>query len=207
MYDYIIIDNPPSSAPDRERADGVSSRLIPVATEYMAYEVEDAARHHRQRRLGTKPAPADHGDSGHKVRRPHAKQRRVYDYLCASRRERGIQVFTRRRSANRCGSLRNPGMIPRSSSYTPELDGSKAYKQVRRRSSMAKNGPEFSRPELEHRGRNAILRSLRRGAGEEALLAESGQRRRHTRSACWNLPTSLLRQTGSQPALTRRRRP
>jgi hypothetical protein len=39
---------------------------------------------------------------------------------------------------------------------------------------MAKKRPEFSFPELEHRGRNAILRSPAEVQAEEALLAESG---------------------------------
>jgi hypothetical protein len=37
---------------------------------------------------------------------------------------------------------------------------------------MARKRPEFSFPELEHRGRNAILRSSAEVAAEEALLAE-----------------------------------
>jgi hypothetical protein len=39
---------------------------------------------------------------------------------------------------------------------------------------MAKKRPEFSFPELEHRGRNAILRSSAEVQAEEALLAETG---------------------------------
>jgi hypothetical protein len=39
---------------------------------------------------------------------------------------------------------------------------------------MAKKRPEFSFPELEHRGRNAILRSTAEVQAEEALLAEAG---------------------------------
>jgi hypothetical protein len=39
---------------------------------------------------------------------------------------------------------------------------------------MAKKRPEFSFPELEHRGRNAILRSPAEVQAEEALLAEAG---------------------------------
>lgn len=39
---------------------------------------------------------------------------------------------------------------------------------------MAKKRPEFSFPELEHRGRNAILRSSAEVQAEEALLAEAG---------------------------------
>ena len=38
---------------------------------------------------------------------------------------------------------------------------------------MAKKRPEFSFPELEHRGRNAILRSTAEVQAEEALLAEA----------------------------------
>ena len=42
---------------------------------------------------------------------------------------------------------------------------------------MAKKRPEFSFPELERRGRNAILRSTAEVAAEEALLAdEAGER-------------------------------
>jgi hypothetical protein len=41
---------------------------------------------------------------------------------------------------------------------------------------MAKKRPEFSFPELEHRGRNAILRSTAEVQAEEALLAEAGAR-------------------------------
>ena len=39
---------------------------------------------------------------------------------------------------------------------------------------MAKKRPEFSFPELEHRGRNAILRSTAEVQAEEALLAQAG---------------------------------
>jgi hypothetical protein len=39
---------------------------------------------------------------------------------------------------------------------------------------MAKKRPEFSFPELEHRGRNAILRTSAEVAAEEALLTEAG---------------------------------
>jgi len=39
---------------------------------------------------------------------------------------------------------------------------------------MAKKRPEFSFPELEHRGRNAILRSPAEVRAEEALLADAG---------------------------------
>jgi hypothetical protein len=38
---------------------------------------------------------------------------------------------------------------------------------------MAKKRPEFSFPELEHRGRNAILRSTAEVQAEEALLAQA----------------------------------
>src|SRR5436853_5228539 len=38
---------------------------------------------------------------------------------------------------------------------------------------MAKKRPEFSFPELEHRGRNAILRSTQEVQAEEALLEEA----------------------------------
>lgn len=38
---------------------------------------------------------------------------------------------------------------------------------------MAKKRPDFSFPELEHRGRNAILRSSEEVQAEEALLGES----------------------------------
>jgi hypothetical protein len=40
---------------------------------------------------------------------------------------------------------------------------------------MAKKRPEFSFPELEHRGRNAILRSPEEVQAEEALLDETEQ--------------------------------
>jgi hypothetical protein len=40
---------------------------------------------------------------------------------------------------------------------------------------MARKRPEFSFPELEHRGRNAILRSPEEVQAEEALLDESEQ--------------------------------
>lgn len=39
---------------------------------------------------------------------------------------------------------------------------------------MAKKRPEFSFPELEHRGRNAILRSTAEVEAEEALLTQAG---------------------------------
>ena len=40
---------------------------------------------------------------------------------------------------------------------------------------MAKKRPEFSFPELEHRGRNAILRSAEEVQAEQALLAERAE--------------------------------
>lgn len=68
---------------------------------------------------------------------------------------------------------------------------------------MAKKRPEFSFPELDHRGRNAILRSSEEVEAEEALLQDGNQAASPPQEATTAVETSGSRAAAPVRARTR----
>jgi chromosome partitioning protein len=130
-YDYIIIDTPPSLGVLTVNALTASRYvLIPVATEYMALrglkmllDTIDSVR------LVTNPSLRILGILATKYDARTLNSREVYEYLSRFSETEGIKLFnaTIRQSVR---FLEAPGHATPIVQLHPELDGSKAYKQV-----------------------------------------------------------------------------
>jgi chromosome partitioning protein len=130
-YDYIIIDTPPSLGVLTVNALTASRYvLIPVATEYMALrglkmllDTIDSVR------SVTNPTLRILGILATKYDARTLNSREVYDYLSRFSETEGIKLFnsTIRQSVR---FLEAPGHATPIVQLHPELDGSKAYKQV-----------------------------------------------------------------------------
>jgi chromosome partitioning protein len=131
LYDYIIIDTPPSLGVLTVNALTASRHvLIPVATEYMALrglkmllDTIDSVR------SVTNPSLRILGILATKYDARTVNSREVYDYLSRFSETEGIKLFnsTIRQSVR---FLEAPGHATPIVQLHPELDGSKAYKQV-----------------------------------------------------------------------------
>ena len=131
LYDYIIIDTPPSLGVLTVNALTASRYvLIPVATEYMALrglkmllDTIDSVR------SVTNPNLRILGILATKYDARTLNSREVYDYLARFSETEGIKLFnaTIRQSVR---FLEAPGHATPIVQLHPELDGSKAYKQV-----------------------------------------------------------------------------
>ena len=131
LYDYIIIDTPPSLGVLTVNALTASRYvLIPVSTEYMALrglkmllDTIDSVR------SVTNPSLRILGMLATKYDARTLNSREVYDYLARFSEKEGIKLFnaTIRQSVR---FLEAPGHATPIVQLHPDLDGSRAYKQV-----------------------------------------------------------------------------